>query len=138
MCSPDTSRYKEFAKRGAVKFYMPCWTLDELEAVGADISKTCTADTKKLMTREAIEERFNIFGGIFRCVIPASPIAIEQAENNLTLQIDRCSKIDAFLPSTSIEKNKDDDKNISHFIMQYGVHYGSNWKESLENLDGSI
>ncbi len=35
--SPDRSRYKEFAKRGACKLYMPVWTLEELLTVGADV-----------------------------------------------------------------------------------------------------
>jgi hypothetical protein len=35
MCSvsPDVRRYKEFSKNGAVKFYIPTWTLPELQAV---------------------------------------------------------------------------------------------------------
>ena len=40
-CSPDERRYKEFEKNGAIKFYMPCWTLDELQALGAYMDSKC-------------------------------------------------------------------------------------------------
>ena len=36
-CSPDQRRYKEFAKSGAIKYYMPCWNLAELQVVGAHL-----------------------------------------------------------------------------------------------------
>ena len=33
-CSPDDKRYKEFKKKGAKIFYMPVWSLKELQLVG--------------------------------------------------------------------------------------------------------
>ena len=57
--------------------------------------------------------------------MPTGPDALQQAEKNVTFEIDNCSRIDAFLPSRSTEKSEDGGKNISDSIMQYDVHYGS-------------
>ena len=64
-CSPDERRYKEFKKSGAIKFYMPCWTLNELQAVGAYMDSKYHEKLEVDFSPEAISDRFKRFGGIF-------------------------------------------------------------------------
>ena len=52
-CSPNPVRYKEFCKNGAVKFYMPCWTLEELKSLGSYIYK----NDKMINTIEDLTKR---------------------------------------------------------------------------------
>ena len=50
-------------KNSALKYYMPCWMLAELKAVGNHIVEGNHA-LKELMSSQAIEERYKRFGGI--------------------------------------------------------------------------
>ena len=70
-CSPDTVRYKECCKNGALKYYMSCWTLAELKTVGNHIAEN-NPSLKEFMSPQAIEERYKRFGGIMRYVISNS------------------------------------------------------------------
>ena len=65
MCSgsPDKRRYKEFCKNGAVRLYMPTWTLPELQAIRKFVFDR--NPEQMLLSENDISERFNAFGGIF-------------------------------------------------------------------------
>ena len=102
-CSPDAVQYKEFCKNGACRYYMPCWTLAELKAVGNHIVKGNHA-LKEIMSPQAIEERYKRFGGIIRYVIPSS----ERADKNSRIAQDNAIKttktVDIFAPYENIKK----------------------------------
>ena len=123
-CSPDERRYKEFQKNGAIKFYMPCWTLDELQAVGAYIDSKCHEKLEVDFSPMAVSDRFKRFGGIFRYVLPHSKLGLLQAERNQLAVLTDTSLSDAYARYTSIEKTDDRKTNISHFVLQYNVQYG--------------
>ena len=63
---PDASTFKQFVKNGAVKLYMPTWTLPELQAVRTFI--TDHSPGRMPLTEDDIAVRFHEFGGIFRHV----------------------------------------------------------------------
>ena len=63
-CSPDERRYKEFKKNGAVKFYMPGWTLEELQLAGAYMRTKCRGKLEVDFYAKAIEDCHQQFGGI--------------------------------------------------------------------------
>ena len=69
-------RYKEFCKNGAIKYCMPCWTLQELKSIGSYIANHELKD-KDFMHPQAIEERYKRFGGIIQYVIPKSKLFLE-------------------------------------------------------------
>ena len=113
-CSPNPVRYKEFCKNGAVKLYMPCWTLEELKSLGSYIYK----DDKMINT---IEDGYNRFGGIIRYVLPKSEAFLRTVMKAQDTAIDRTKAVDIFAPYANIEKMDDGGTNISHFILQYDV-----------------
>lgn len=81
-CSPDQRHYKEFEKRGALPRCMPCWTLDELQLVGAHVASRCDDQLKDFYSPEEIENRYNRFGGIIQYVIPANKSVVEQVQKS--------------------------------------------------------
>lgn len=72
--SPLLARYKEFIKNGGDKFFMPAFTLPELLAIGEFLVSTGSVQGNlvKEYTPAAISERFGLFGGILRHVLPLS------------------------------------------------------------------
>jgi hypothetical protein len=79
--SPDTSRYKEFRKV-ATKAYMPVYTKDELLAIGRDMRSRPDFLKKKLdelYTDQGISDRFDVFNGIIRHVLPMSQIGLRNS-----------------------------------------------------------
>ena len=68
--SPNPMRYKEFCKNGAAKFYMPCWTLEELKSLGSYIYE----DDEMINT---IEDGYKRFGGIIHYVFPESEVFLQ-------------------------------------------------------------
>jgi len=130
--SPDRRRYKEFFKRGGVLRYMPCWNLDELQTVGAYVAARCDESLKDFYAPEAIEERYDRFGGIFRYVIPEKKSDVEQAKKEQDNVIGNAKPEDSFEPGAGIEKRDDRENNISHFILKYDVQYGGEY-EGKEN-----
>ncbi len=122
-CSPDRARYHEFLKRGGIRNYMPCWKLDELLLVGAHVAKHCDSKLKDLFKPEAIEKRFDQFGGIFRYVIPSSKLQVVETELLQRSVFNGIRRMEVFLPGNDIEKVDDNKKNISHFALQYKVSY---------------
>lgn len=131
-CSPDRRRYKEFCKHGGISRYMPCWNLDELQTVGAYVAAHCDESLKDFYAPEAIEERYDRFGGIFRYVIPGKKSLVEQAKKEQDDVIGNTKPEDSFEPSAGIEKRDDRKNNISHFILKYDVQYGGEY-EGKEN-----
>ena len=136
-CSPDAVRYKEFCKNGALKYYMPCWTLAELKAVGNHIVKGNHA-LKEFMSPQAIEERYKRFGGIMRCVIPSSERAFKSLKIAQDNAIKETKAVDIFAPYQNIEKRDDKKENISHFVLCYDVKYGGKYINETEFEDFSM
>jgi len=120
-CSPNARRYKEFVKNGADKFYMPVWTLEELQVAGEYIRSECPSID---FSSKAIEDRYKRFGGIFRYVLPSNKRTVLRAEADQTSAMNCTKLIDVFAPFRSIEKTDSNKENISHFILHYEVEYG--------------
>ena len=123
-CSPDRRRYHEFFKREAEKYYMPCWNLPELQLVGCHIAEKCDPEMKDLFEPEKIKERFNEFGGIFRCVLPSSKYKLLKARRAQADALDNVKSVRLFLPGNDIEKTDETHRNISPLILQYAIDYG--------------
>ena len=119
-CSPDTVRYKEYCKNGALKYYMPCWTLAELKAIGNHIAEI-NPSLKEFMSPQAIEEQYKRFGGIMRYVISNSKDADESWRIAQDEAIKKTKAIDLFLPYVDIEKMDYKKDNISDFVLCYDV-----------------
>ena len=129
-CSPNEVRYKEFCKNGAMKFYMPCWTLKELKLVGSHIAENFKV--KDFMGPQAIEKRYKRFGGIIRYVIPKSEGFLNTVKAKQDSVFKRTKTIDVFAPYANIEKSDDQKDNISHFILTYDVEYGDKYKNGMK------
>jgi hypothetical protein len=115
--SPLLARYKEFCKNGGDKLFMPVFTLPELLAIGQFLVSTgrVPEDLLKEYTPAAISERFAIFGGILRHVLPLTLTYLKQCLQSRTKAIRRCDA-HALLVAYDIE-----DADISHHIMHYNV-----------------
>ena len=119
-CSPDQRHYKEFVKLAAEKLYMPVWTLEELQLVGAHIRRHTTDDfVKNTLEEKQIKERFYRFGGIFRYVLPIR--GVEDVKNLQERVLDHAKPVDTFLTGRNIEQMDYQKDNISHFLLQYNV-----------------
>ena len=103
---------------------MPCWTLNELQAVGAYMYSKYHEKLEVDFSPEAISDRFEKFGGIFRYVLPCSKLSFEQAEGDQLAVLSHTTLMDAYAPYGNIEKTDDRNTNISHFVLQYNVQYG--------------
>ena len=122
-CSPDRRRYHEFAKNGAIMYYMPVWQLDELQVVAGHIRANAKDEfLKSAVSPKKIEERYSRFGGIFRHVIPRSEEALEDAEREQRLVLARAKPTDTLIFGSNIEKRDDLKENISHYLLQYSVN----------------
>jgi len=124
--SPDEIRYKEFAKEGATKLYMPCYEGFELMAIGAHISKEFPENTfiQEQFQMDKIQERIKRFGGIFRHVLSlrrpklkeaelAQISAIEGLKGNLPLLY----RLHGWTPEVG------QTISVSHFLVQYRIKY---------------
>ena len=119
--SPDTSRYKEFRKI-ATKAYMPVYTKGELLAIGRDMRSRPDFPKKKLdelYTDQGISDRFDVFNGIIRHVLPKSQNDVETSHKEREEAI---GAVDAlkFLYGT-IENGK-----VSHYLAVYDVDKDEN------------
>ena len=58
---PDTIRYKYFARNGAVEYYMPTYTLEELLSIGEYLrsENRVPEETRHLYNPEEIEKSFS-------------------------------------------------------------------------------
>ena len=122
-CSPDTKRYKEFLKKGAARYIMPVWTLDELQLVAAHIRENTSDEfLRKALTSEGIKKRYSRFGGIFHYIIPISETALKNAENEQEVVLAKAKAVDTFFWGADIEKRDDNKENISDFLLQYNVN----------------
>ena len=90
---------------------------------------TSNKELRDIVAPDTIEKRYQRFGGIIHYVIPLDRVAVEgaivQQESVLT------HTSDAFLPGIDIEKIDEGKENISHFVLQYKVHYGGNTPSPL-------
>ena len=110
-------------------YYMPVWELDELQIVGAHVRcHTSNKEVRDILAPEAIEERYQRFGGIIHYVIPLDRVAVEGAVVEQESVLTRTSPADAFLPGIDIEKIDEGKENISDFVLQYKVHYGGKYE----------
>ena len=121
-CSPDERRYKEFVKNKATMFYMPGWTLDELQLVGEHML-TENQNQEVDCSPKAIETRYRRFGGIIRHVFPSNMTDLLQSENKQESELNDLKLADVFAPYRSIEKRDSNKQNVSHYLLQYCVEY---------------
>ena len=75
---PEALTFKEFVKNGAVKLYMPTWTLPELQAVRTFIADR--SPERMPLTEDDIAERYHAFGGIFRHVFAPNSDFIKEEQ----------------------------------------------------------
>ena len=137
-CSPDERRYKEFKENGAVKYYMPGWTLEELQLAGAYMHTKCQGKLEVDFSAKAIEDRYQQFGGIIRYVLPFMKSTLLQAKKDQDSELNRTKLADIFAPYRSIEKTDSNKENISHFVLQYDVEYDEDQyrnEEEFQNAD---
>ena len=114
--SPDMSRYKEFRKI-ATRAYMPVFTKDELLAMGRDMRGRPDFPKKKLdklYTDQGINDRFDVFNGIIRHVLPKSQNDVETSHKEREKAIQTVDAI-SFLYG-DIEDGK-----VSHYLAVYEV-----------------
>jgi hypothetical protein len=114
--SPDMSRYKEFRKI-ASRAYMPVFTKDELLAIGRDMRSRpdfSKMELDEIYTDQGISDRFDIFNGIIRHVLPKSQNGLETSHKE---RAEAMQTVDAlsFLYGT-IENGK-----VSHYMAVYEV-----------------
>ena len=127
MCSvsPDAKRYKEFQKNGAVKLFMPPWTLPELQAVGEFVRKR--NPNQMPLTPKDISERFHAVGGIFRHVFDPHFKIVLVAQSEAISELDpkkfKLNKLDRDLPQ------------VSHYVAQYIVTTEGDNAYQEANLD---
>ena len=112
--SPDSRRYKEFTKNGAIRVYMPTYTCDELLAAGDYLMKQShfPKAMKDLYSPVKIAKRHDEFGGIFRHVLPSSVKVLQDYYEKRRLAIDNCNAKDILSNRNSIE-----DETVSSFVM---------------------
>jgi hypothetical protein len=93
-CSPAEDRYNEFRKT-AIMLYMPHYTLEELILIGnfslAHGQLTAGFD-KDLLSPDAVERRFYMYGGVIQKVLCLSVATLVQAEEDLSEAIDDAAK----------------------------------------------
>ena len=114
--SPDTSRYKEFRKI-ATKAYMPVYTKGELLAIGRDMRSRPDFPKKKLdelYTDQGISDRFDVFNGIIRHVLPKSQNDVETSHK------ERAKAIGAVDALSFLDGDIEDGK-VSHYLAVYDV-----------------
>ena len=134
--SPDQRRYKEFKKSGALKVFMPTWTLNELLTVGADVrEKSVDRALKELNTPEKIEDRFKRFGGIFRYVIADYAHTVSDAESAQLVAMDSVRSSLLYVARDNLERRDEAKDNVSHFMLQYDVFYGDNTPEGKKQFE---
>ena len=123
-CSPDQSPYLEYVKRGARRRYIPCWTLNELQLVGAHVRSKCEARLHGFYSPEEIEKRYEKFGGIICNVIPKHNSSIDLVDQQLNSALKHTTLFD--ISKVAIDNQGVDhlQKNITHFILHYDVQYG--------------
>lgn len=115
--SPLYERVKEFCKNGGIKFYMPLWELEELQAVGAFIAAR-EPHLAEIYTNDAITARFNSYGGIIRYVLPRSQTEIKATEYNQQQALSVADLSLLFREGANIDGRE---RNVNHFLLQYQV-----------------
>ena len=119
--SPDTSRYKEFRKV-ATKAYMPVYTKDELLAIGRDMRSRPDfpeMELDELYADQGISDRFDVFNGIIRHVLPMSQIGLRDSFK------EREGAIDA-VDALSFLNGDIEDGKVSHYLAVYDVDKDEN------------
>ncbi len=114
--SPDTSRYKEICKNGGLRLYMPIYERQQLLDVGSYLldQKTLPESLRadNVYSPKNISDRYGIFGGIIRHVLPATSGKLLQAEAARRDALYE-SNAEKLLSTKSIEDNK-----VSHMLKQ--------------------
>lgn len=104
--SPLEKHYKALKKKGALRYYFPCWSLEELQQAmpGMDALQ--------------LEERWQKWGGIPRFVFTAAQhmlaADLQKAITGLNLSL-------VFKYMKTPEISEEDQKMISHILVQYRV-----------------
>ena len=114
--SPDVSRYKEFRKIAA-KAYMPVFKKCELLAIAGDMRSRPNFPKKeldKLYNDQDISDRFDIFNGIIRHVLPKSQVSLRNSHQKREKAI---QKVDAL----KFLNGDIEDGEVSHYLAVYDV-----------------
>jgi hypothetical protein len=116
---PDPRRYKQFAKDRGNTFYMPCYSQDELVAIGKYLRENgrVPEGMEQEYQEDAIKKRFYKYGGIIRHVFPQDQDQlrrIEAAQSNVIFYA--ACRFDRILTSSTLE-----DPQVSDLIAQYEV-----------------
>lgn len=107
-CSPDGRHYHEFQKKGAAKYTMPVWKLDELQLVAAHIrSNTSDEFLESGLTFARTEKQYSRFGGIICYAIPSYKTTLEDAEKKQESILGHAKVVNTFVCDTDIEKTND-------------------------------
>jgi hypothetical protein len=81
--SPNSILYHGVTKDIAAKMYMKTYTLDELLTIGRHMRPSLPANLQSYYTDELITERFYLYGGIFRRVLPTVINQLQQHQHEL-------------------------------------------------------
>jgi hypothetical protein len=114
--SPDMSRYKEFRKI-ASRAYMPVFTKDELLAIGRDMRSRPDfpeMELDELYTDQGISDRFDVFNGIIRHVLPSCRQSLKTA---FVEREEQLNTIDA----AAFLRGNIESKDVSHYMAIYDV-----------------
>jgi hypothetical protein len=100
--SPDPQRYKEFSKSADVEtLYFPLYSKEELVAIGTYMREKCPRSSRDYnfvqveFSVEAIQSRFNMYGGVFRRVLPGSLSLLMRNEANCKRALADAASLDS-------------------------------------------
>lgn len=127
--SPDISRYKEFAKNGGLKMYMPLFNKEEFVAIGKDMRKQpdFTEKLVDLYDEKQIIDRFDEYNGIIRHVLPVHQGILRDIDFPKTKAISEY--VPHFIHKLSVEN-----RNISDLIGIYDVKRDSKFDLSAMDI----
>lgn len=121
--SPDISRYKEYAKQTRPTIvYMPCYSEDELLDIGRYLrdQPTVPSEVKELYLDTTIRERFDLFGGIIRYVLPKD---VDSANNALSMRDKAIANLNQEVLVKILKIADIEQPEVSHLLVQYVVKH---------------
>ncbi len=104
--SPQEKHYKALKKKGAGRYYVPCWTLDELK----------TAWPKEDVIQ--LEERWKKWGGVPRYVFSGEQYVLDADLEKAIIGLD-LSLVLKYMRTPEI--SEEDQKMICHILVQYRI-----------------
>ena len=104
--SPQVKHYKALRKDGGRRFYVPCWSLEELQGLKLDLAP------------EELEKRFLLWGGVPRHIVENEILMgdLSQAIEHVDLRM-----IEKYQGSAEIEEQ--DQVKLRHMLVQYHIDF---------------